>query len=256
MADSIVSLRRHPVDFHTKRKYPLQPPGKTGMSVAVGIVCTDGIVLASDEQISIPDYSKHHEKKLDGWADEAWTVAHAYAGSPSLMREATDKIKAKIEEGSAGYNPQSVHAAAESVLEDIGYKFTNMELQLLIATATQTELELLRFDGGNNKALYVSTSIEILGVGDSSLLRYLSDALYEKGKIDVAFGAALALYMVEKAKNYVNHCGGQTDFLIIRKGNQLESWRPYDCFAVYNRMQRCEKEFLRRIIESGKEPNA
>jgi hypothetical protein len=50
------------------------------MSVVIGIVCTDGIVLAADQQISIPNYSKRHEHKIDGPQGEDWTVAFAPLG--------------------------------------------------------------------------------------------------------------------------------------------------------------------------------
>jgi 20S proteasome alpha/beta subunit len=220
------------------------------MSVTVGITCNDGIVLAADQQISVPDYSKHHEHKIDGKEGKGWTVAYAYAGSPSLMKEATQKILDKLDKNNQHIETEVVHAVAESVLEEMGYKFAEMDLELLICTTTQSDLKLLRFDG-KGKALYVATGIEILGVADSSLLKYLADGLYEEGKTDLAFGVPLAIYMVEKAKAYVNYCGGQTDLLIVKAGNILDSWKPFECVAPFLRMQACEKEYLRRIIERG-----
>ncbi len=245
-----------PIDLRFGQKYPSAPPKVRAMSAVIGIACTDGIILAADQQISLPDYCKRHESKITGPQGQDWTVLFAYSGSPSLMKEVSGRIQDRINSTTPDVEIHAVHAVAESVLDAMNYRFAELDLDLLIAVTSPSGIGLLRFDG-KGKALYVATGIEILGVGDSSLLRYFSDRLYEEGKTDLSLGAPLALYMVEKAKAYVNHCGGPTDLLIIRQGNSLKVWTFLDQLKILNGSREREKEFLKMIIlPPGIQPSA
>lgn len=175
------------------------------MTAIIGMVCKVGIVMAADRQISVPGQFKYHEPKIGAQETEDWSVVFAYAGSPDLWKEAREKMLGKLKKDLTGVTPDYVHAAAESVLEDMGRKYVELDLQLLIATSTASEVQLLRFDG-QSKSLYVASGFNCLGVVDSSLIRFLSEALYTP-EMDVSHGFALAVYLIDKAKKYIDYCG-------------------------------------------------
>ncbi|HEV2500577.1 MAG TPA: hypothetical protein VGY31_13455 [Terriglobia bacterium] len=224
------------------------------MSAVISMVCTDGVVLAADKQITVPGYFKYHKTKIDGLEGKGWTVAYAYAGSPDLMKEATERIFGKIKPDNPNIDPNMVRAVAETELETMGYRFTEFDLDLILVTTTATEIETVRF-AGSRKAFYATTGIEILGVGESSLLTYLASLLYEQGKTDISFGVLAATYMVEKAKEYIDGCGGDTDLLIVKKGNQLDTWSFVDRVASYIRMRKAEATAIRDIVTHGTVPS-
>lgn len=241
---------KKPIDLHLGRKYPSAPRKVRVMTAVIGMVCTDGIVLAADQQISLPGEAKHHEHKIDGQEGFDWTVAFAYSGSTDLMKEATEKIIKKLTTDTAYVDPESVRTVAESTLEAMSYKYTEMNLHLLIATASPSTPALLKFNG-SSKALCTVTGIELLGSGDSALLRYLSHALYKEGETDLSFGIPSALYMIDQAKSYVEGCGGPTDLLIIEAGNKLSTWPSLRQFSALAKMHSGERESLKQIIQRG-----
>lgn len=62
------------------------------VTAVVGMLCGDGIVIAADQQVSVPGHFKYHESKIEVQEGPNWAVTFAYAGSPGLAKEVKNKI--------------------------------------------------------------------------------------------------------------------------------------------------------------------
>ena len=69
----------------------------------------------------------------------------------------------------------------------------------------------LKFDG---KGLHKTENCAFLGVGDSSLLHFLVEMFYSPS-MKVTEGINLALYLVQKAEDYIDGCGGPIDLGVM-----------------------------------------
>jgi 20S proteasome alpha/beta subunit len=186
------------------------------MTVVVGLRCESGIVLCADQQVSAPGAFKYNECKINTETISDESVIFAYSGLPSLAREAREKITKKLEGVRVSYD--SVYRASDEVLTDMGRLYAQMELQMLIGTAVLfEESTLLKFDG---KGLHVADDYNFLGVGDSSLLRFLAEAMYSK-QMNNTDAVNLAIYLVRKAEKYIDGCGGPIDAAILHWGDEI-----------------------------------
>jgi 20S proteasome alpha/beta subunit len=87
-----------------------------------------------------------------------------------------------------------------------------MELQMFISSPAIFEDPVsFKFDG---KGLHKSENYSFLGAGDSSVLRYLIEMLYSP-EMKVESGINLALYLVQKAEDYIDGCGGPIDLGVM-----------------------------------------
>lgn len=183
------------------------------MTIVVGFRCSDGIVLGADRQITATGAFKYHEPKYRIENFDTFTAVFAYAGLPGMAQEIHDKISA----GLVGIGPdragvESVRQVTENVLSEMGRLYTDLQVQMLIGvTSWQGGTDLLKFDG---KAVHVARDFEYLGFGDSSLIRFLADSLYTK-HLTVSTGMDLAIYLVKKAEDYIDGCGGPIDVISL-----------------------------------------
>jgi 20S proteasome alpha/beta subunit len=227
------------------------------MTVVVGVPGTS-VVIAADQQHSVQGYHKFNEEKILLIDGLQWAVALAYAGSPNIAREAEEKIQDRLfryQEPEKGiYVDQTViRDTSEEVLLEIAQRYYDIELQMLVGASTVPETpNLWVFD---RKSFREADDLLYLGVGESSVSRYLKDRLspteYEKlcgqdypleRKID------LAIYLIEQAKNYVDGCGGPTNLVILQDGGD---WRWLTEEEVEGRMVKMrikEKDALRSIL--------
>jgi hypothetical protein len=212
-------------------KLPYTPPkpnvrkeDKT-MTMVAGFRCTDGIVICADQQMTSPGGFKYHECKISiEEGGSAWRLVFAYAGVPGLAKEAREKIMRTV--GPLDPNDvtrEAVQNVADGVLNDMGRQYGSLEgqLQLLIGVSVfLQEPDLLKFDG---RALHVADNFNYLGIGESSLIRFLSDKLYSK-RLDSKTGADLGCYLIKKAEDYIDGCGGKIDVVILEPSLGEYDW--------------------------------
>jgi 20S proteasome alpha/beta subunit len=90
----------------------------------------------------------------------------------------------------------------------MGRQFSDMQLQLFIGHGGAIkDSQLLKFDG---KGLHKADNYGFLGVGDSALLRFLAETLYLTD-LSEDEGMNLAIYLIQKATDYIDWCGGPID---------------------------------------------
>lgn len=247
---ALICWRKPPVDLRHKPLYPakpLQPPRGKAVTIVVGFRCTNGIVMCADRQVTGHGAFKYHEPKISAEQFDTFTALFGYAGDPSLAREVHDKICAVLRNTPLPNQiVGSVRDITEAVLSGMERWYTGLDLEMLIAVNSWEEgTDLLKFSG---KAVYIARDFEYLAFGDSSLIRYLADKLYTK-RLDVNAGADLAIYMVKKAEDYIDGCGGPIDVAVLeptdRSYKRLSQGFIDQCIA---KMEAQEKLLLDLLI--------
>lgn len=228
---------------------PPQRKGARAMTIVAGFRCTDGIVVCADQQISLPGFHKYHEAKISREADQEWTsILFAYSGLPGLAREAQEKMVRALRPHRAKITSALVGDVADEVLTGMGRQYAELELQLLIGTSAYLERpELLKFDG---KSLHTADNFNVLGAGDSSLTRFLSDKMYSP-EIDVENGQMLGVYLIKKATEYVDHCGGPIDVAVLENYSGSVRYLSEPDIEMMLKKMESRETFLNQIIIRG-----
>lgn len=216
------------------------------MTMAVGMLCRDGVVIAADSQLSRPDYDKRYESKVHFCDDQKqqWALLFGYAGSPGLDEEVRNKILGRLR----GPQPPTlnvVYAACDEVFTELGRHFAVVDLYMLIGVSCPNDFpRLLVFDG---RSLHWEDGLLCFGVGDSSLTTYLRDVLYKR-QLTVEEGMRLAIYIVAKAKAYIDKCSGDTAVYSIRSRGEIVGTLPEEVAKLEIEMKAREKEHMKAII--------
>jgi 20S proteasome alpha/beta subunit len=208
------------------------------VTIVVGFRCSDGVVICADQQHTAPGAYKFNHKKLSYEEFDEFTAAFAYAGMPGIAKEAHEKITAALRQTPVSQTAiQTVQATTDAVLSQMGRLYTDLDLQMLIGvTSLRERADLLKFDG---KAVHLADDFSCLAYGDSSLIRFLSDKLYSKG-MNTKTGMNLGIYLVKKAEDYIDGCGGPIDVTVL--GSSECSYSVYAPQLIQERVQRMEKQ--------------
>ncbi len=185
------------------------------MTVAIGLWCDDGLVLCTDSQFTVSGGLKYPASKIHNMSYGDWSVSLAFSGSPQLMELVQEKLYPKLlnpENDSKDEWGEVVCEELETILRDVCKKDRKHSIELLCATsARRGSKALLR----SRNALVVDAGIgECIGVGDSSVLRFLSD-LFVRPRMTIIEGVVLACYMVSKAITYIDGCGGPIQTTVL-----------------------------------------
>jgi hypothetical protein len=224
------------------------------VTIALGFKCNDGVVLCSDSQITKEGDLKFNESKLRLVAYQGdsgnWAIGVTYAGSPEFMKLFMEKFTPSVWAIHPKPNPSAIRSAIETILDGIYRQHRSlMNLELLCAISIPPHLDELIVS--RNK-LVRDAQVECLGVGDTSVVRYLSNLfisynLYWKQALQIA------VYIVQQAKKYTDRCGGPTEAFVIRNGGIY----PHGDLVT----QRLEKYFdlaeveMKRLVESFVDPS-
>jgi 20S proteasome alpha/beta subunit len=216
------------------------------MTAVAGFRCKNGVVLCADRQMTGPDRLKFNDSKLRSTRTPFWDVVFVFAGSVGIAEEAIGKISTILDEYLFADLDQSiVFSAVEETLTEMGRFNTYLGFQLFIAVAPIDGLSfLIKFDG---QAIHLVAGASYLGLGESPLVRFLSEMLYST-KLAVEDGAHVAAYLITKAAKYIDGCGGAIDVVILRDFKGTCQPIKSDVIAQWKyRMERQEK-VLREIF--------
>jgi 20S proteasome alpha/beta subunit len=240
------------VDIRQKEKYSLTVkscPRPRAMTIAIGMRCIDGIVLCADQEITGPSGVKYYEEKIHVIEGRGWVLALTYADSTGLMKEAQKKILDFIgNTPDIKITPEAVYKTAESILIGMGRQQGDLNLQLLIAISTIYEgPEMFMFNGSG---FHRADGFNCLGVGDSSLIRYLSKPLYSS-LLATENAKNVGIYLVAKATQCIAGCGGPINMAIIKPSGIFMWLVDSEIHERRSAMESVERENLIKIIESG-----
>ena len=237
---------------HRRQKPYIPRPERTAaVTIAAGFRCNDGIVLCADRLIAHggPNESgsfAHYEPKV--FAIENYSSFGAVAcgaGDASLIRPIAESFLTALK---TCKQPDEIRMSlCKSILEDTLNDFTAKianipEVHLLIAASDDKgRQQFLRCEG---LVVHPANNVEILGLGENSLVRYLIDSIY-KEDMDISELATLATLIVDVAKKYCpQYCGGQTDvYMLSKKYEFFADPAPLPEIVV----QKLEESFARTI---------
>jgi 20S proteasome alpha/beta subunit len=217
------------------------------MTIIAGFRCTDGVVLCADRLITRGD-STYYEEKIHLESSHDYALLVAGADDPELAKEIFQLLDKRIA-GEPSPTPDSVRASADAILTDMGRLdptvTSPLPIELLIATSFPgSNAELFAFCG---KGLFAVDDYKFGGVGDSSLVRFLCEGLYDE-RMTTDSAATLGIYLVKKAKDYVRGCGGPTDLFIIRQNGEWQKVEIATIDMVEKELERSEARTLPSLL--------
>jgi 20S proteasome alpha/beta subunit len=209
------------------------------MTVAVGLWCDDGLVFCTDSQITVTGGLKYPAKKIFNYSYRNWAVSMAYSGSPEMMGLIDEKFYGEM------LNPKydddecwedNVRSVIEKVLHQVIKKHKRHHIELLCGTMMGADIQGL---WRTQNTLVVDAEIgECIGVGDSSVLRFISDVLVQP-RMTITEGIVIACYMVSKAITYIDGCDGPLQATVLADGKYYEL--DMDKFGEFATLEPVEK---------------
>lgn len=186
------------------------------VTIALGFNCVDGVVLCADRQMTATGWHKYNESKMyaiSGFGEQpTYTVMLTYAGSPHVMKAMHQKIADTATDDTHFVSIGSLKGLLEGCLSEMTREDVETTNFLCGFCRKGGTLGLLRTNGYQ---VYEVGGYDCIGVGDSSLLRFLSKLLVSS-PMRAWPAVAVGDYMVKQAKEFIDGCGGPTDIYILR----------------------------------------
>lgn len=223
------------------------------MTIAIGMRFRDGLVLAADQELSVEGSHKFQEEKIFHEEGKHWELFFSYADTPTLAKEAQEKITNKLSQIEDTLDEQygeyvtikQIREVTESTLIEMGRRqYEPLRLQMLIVglTPLETPEMWIYSDGG----FHIAEPFTPLGMGDLSLIKYLE--MLHSFKDTLEIGERFATYLVSKAIKHIHRVGGSPDIVSI-KGFQNWNWVGADKVSQWQaQMEAKERELLRGLI--------
>jgi hypothetical protein len=221
------------------------------VTIALGFLCPDGIVLCSDRQITDSTAGLKYQKRKLSWMTGTYggihfELASAYAGDPEsakiIRTEIAERFGREVSKSKElGFQPK-----ARKTLERIFNTKNTKYLQMLIGIRFHSG-ELCLFKTSGKKVVEGRT--EYIGSGDSSALRYLADFLLPTFISTVFEAHVLGSYLVSVANRYVDGCSGGPDIYTIAKDGGRNHLVGEVFLDEKARFQSCEDEAGRALRE-------
>ncbi len=224
------------------------------MTVGVGFLCADGVMLCADDQITWRESHKYYERKIYPVYDsKASVVAATFSGNPDLMKSFVGKFKASMGHMPEPHTADRIQETIETVLTFFDVlKDEPTQLNLLCGIVIPNkEFRLVKSDG------YVVRDVprfDYVGIGDSSVLRFLSPLLVRRREFFLQEAFNIAAYMVFQAKRYVDGCGGSTDGLLMEKtgcGVNIHLQPGMGIEAAFSRIEHTLAEVANALSDTG-----
>jgi hypothetical protein len=201
---------------------PKQSGFQKGKAVTIGIGfrCEDGIVLCADTQITYPAYHKYYDHKIYHHSENnEYTTAFTFSGNPNLMRMFFDKFCEAVAVAQRPLTESKIRDVIETVLGCMDV-LDNDELHLLCGIVVPPSgMKFLKTE--RKIVSEVPSRFDFVGVGDSSLLRYLAPLLTQRPSYKAEQACYLGIYLTLQAKRYVDGCGGETDAIVLKKNGSV-----------------------------------
>ncbi len=188
------------------------------MTIAVGVLCQDGVLLCADTEHT-GWTSKSHDSKLEDFEVKNGKVCFALSGNSSLAWSAIEKCKRHLH----GQPSNNLLDNIEDIL-DKEYRrnvlshpdYSNLDYQFLIALWRENDgIELY---STTMTALRRVRGFECIGIG-AELASYLIRPGYNSPFLKDA--VALTAYVLACVKENISGCGGMSVYRMIRKDGEI-----------------------------------
>lgn len=206
----------HGLPYPQRKPYIPVPHRAKAMTMAAAFECQDGYVLCADRLMTHGKHTEfgsfaHYEKKVFVLNDIDFAIAMCGSGDTLIMRAVANSVIGKLKD--ENNRPTLVSAFEETLSETTAKLGLAPDTSFILTSVTESgEAQSLRADG---LLVQRSSEVEILGIGETSLVRYLIDSAYT---FDMSLNelSALAAFIVYAAKKYCpQYCNGQTDVCVL-----------------------------------------
>jgi 20S proteasome alpha/beta subunit len=220
------------------------------VTIALGFVCSDGIVMCADRQITVPGHFKFDECKIFKASNADYGLLFCYSGNPDSAQVMFNKVVQDFSRGLAKADA-SLNRIAKIVaaLEPIFHNKNAKGLQTLIGFRFPDSMCCMAKTDGEQVVMVVA---DYIGGGDSSVLRFFDDLLLQEN-MTIHEAEVIGSYVVSVANRYIDGCSGGPDFAIIHTAGMVGEGG----FVFPNQKERfahCEAEIakeLRALLLSG-----
>jgi len=235
------------------------------MTTTIGMRFKDGIILAADQEISFGD-SKFQEEKIFAIDDiQQWKVFIGYADTPSLAKEAVERIREHLlaldksfdiqvkgkkegtlyEDREREITNTDIRRVAEEVLNTMATRQYNpLALQLLIVGVGCRELpEMWIYDA---QGFLTAGDFQPLAMGNLSIVQHLKVMYSRRDTLEI--GENLAVYLMSKAATKLSGTGLPIDVVSISNHGWWKWMQPKEFQERLIKMEAQEKAILRQLI--------
>lgn len=206
------------------------------MTIALGLICRDSVVLAADTEVTGFTGKWHREKVRNCVWTSQIGIATVFAGTVEFALMACDKIFPRLLHSTPELPLvlDVIEGTIREVYEGPVAAFPGPDkpnFSLLIGLRLRDH-DFVNFIKTSDTAVRRADSFESIGIGEE-LARYLGSKLF-RGGMPVEEGAVLAAYVLHEVKNNVVGCGGSSLILALEpngmklappeKLSKLENW--------------------------------
>jgi hypothetical protein len=210
---------------------PVTPPGlpprikvsyPKAMTIALGFICQDGIVLAADTQLTASGSHKGYACKLFRHTNfNTLSAAVTYAGYPSFVDSFNNRFRDEMH-GAERQWPVT-GSLVRDLVSAILHTFPDADCdktELLCGVSfPNNEQKLYKTNG---KLVSEVEEYAYIGIGDSSAVRHIFPLITKDGIRSTQQAALVGTYLIRVAKMYIDGCGGDSDLWILRPSGALE----------------------------------
>ena len=188
------------------------------MTIALGLICRDSVVLAADTEIT-GFVGKWRREKIRNCV---WTskigIATVFAGTVEFAIMACDKVFSRLLDVTTPEVPSILNIIEGTICEVYegpvaafpGPDKPNFSLLLGIRLFDD---DFVHFIKTSDTAVRRADAFESIGIG-AELARYIGSKLFHGG-MSLDEGAVLAAYVLHEVKNNVSGCGGSSLILAL-----------------------------------------
>ncbi len=227
------------------------------MTIALGILARDGVVVAADSQNTIPDYLKMSDGKIAlGIQHTHSSFAITGAGHVPYLEYLRQSEVTRFLEMDPAFNLPTFEAESRSAIEVFhekhvmpfaAYGSERPDVHLLMAVEKDYQRGLWYTD---KNLLIPCPRYGAVGAGAMFARILLSRFV---GDMDLLTAAFLAIYIVYQVKETVDGCGSETSVAIL-KGNDakyLSRQRIEATEKVFQQYRRLESEALHYVLNGS-----
>lgn len=195
------------------------------MTIAIGLLAADGVILCSDSQLTIPEYVKYPGRKVftltsAPGSPQRWAVGFTYAGDPERMKSLYEKMQEALY-SKESVDQNNVKRSLEQALSEVRGSIihANEDVDVLCGGSIG-EGDPFLFSGKSG-VVTESDEFAALGVGDSSLARYLI-SIFPEGRLlmDFSTGLVAGAYIIARSVDFVDKVSGELQLCLLRQGGR------------------------------------
>jgi hypothetical protein len=150
-----------------------------------------------------------------------WQIATTFAGDPVLMEALESRIRKELVAVKPFPKVEDFEQCLKTAMPEIHANVIQGEPELEVICGITTQDENPKMFYASRTAVVSAGNVRYIGVGDSSLIRYLESKLYHPG-LSVTEAILIGVYITAQAKSHILGVGGDTNVAVLWTGGHAE----------------------------------